>query len=195
MKTQKKQIAAMAFLMVLAFALGAYASPQIALYFHRDPRAYVNVYYTFTIFDSAGASTIISGESGNLITGLGENYARDILGFDNVTNNNATKWISLSNDATPLATWTKLPNEVNANGFSRVLGTVAAWINVTHYAYNVSYTFTASGTQQLQCVALQWNNTPLSDNNLYAAAAFTQTTFNSGDTALFTYVITYAFQP
>ena len=143
----------------------------------------------FLFFETARGSW--SGESGNLITNIGEQYVRNIIGFDNVTNNNATKWISLSNVGSPLVTWTELDTEVNANGFSRALGTVAAWANGTDFAYNVSNKFTASGSQQLQTAGLQWNDTPVSDNNLFAAATFTQTTFASGDNLTITWVITW----
>jgi hypothetical protein len=128
--------------------------------------------------------------SGNLITDIGELYVRNILGFDNVTNHNATKWISLSNDGSPAVGWTELTTEVNANGFSRALGTVVAWENSGDRAFNVSKQFTATGTQQLQTAGLQWNDTPVSDNNLFAGADFTQTTFNSADTLTITWVIT-----
>jgi hypothetical protein len=70
------------------------------------------------------------------------------------------------------------------------LGTVVAWENSGDRAFNVSKQFTATGTQQLQTAGLQWNDTPVSDNNLFASADFTQTTFNSADTLTITWVIT-----
>jgi len=134
----------------------------------------------------------------NIRTNIAENYARDLFGFDNVTAHNATKWISLSNDASPLVTWTVLPNEVNANGFSRKLATVTAWMNGTDYAYNLTATWSATATQQLQCAGTQFSGQALSDNNLYAVASFTQTTFNYYDSANFdnltiVWVYTYDF--
>ena len=132
-----------------------------------------------------------SDGSGNLITDIGERYVRNIIGFDNQTANNATKWISLSNVGSPLDTWTELNTEINANGFTRALGTVTTWMNGTDYAFNVSKKFTASGTQQLQTAGLQWNDTPESDLNLFACATFTQTTFESNDNLTITWVITF----
>lgn len=151
---------------------------------HRQPK--VNAYL---FFETAHGSW--SGQSGNLITNIGERYVRNIIGFDNVTANNATKWISLSNVGSPLVTWTELDTEVNANGFTRMLGTVTAWMNGTDYAYNVTGKFTATGTQQLQTAGSQWNDTPVSDNNLSAAATFTQTTFELNDNLTITWVFTW----
>lgn len=152
---------------------------------NKAPKVTANVF----IFHESVKGTDRIG-SGNLITDIGEQYVRNILGFDNVTANNATHWISVSNDASPLVSWTKLPNEVNANNFTRRLGTVIAWVNSGDYAYNVSTTFTATGTQQLQAAGSNWNDVAESDNNLFAAAAFTQTTFNSNDNCTIVWVFT-----
>jgi hypothetical protein len=162
--------------------------------FHRDPTPTANVFYLF----ETGHGTW-SGQAGNLITNLGDNYVRNAIGFANATGAgtvNATQYISLSNDASPLVTWTVLPVEVTANGFTRSLGTVSHWMNGTNYAYNVSKTFTATGTQQLQCAGLNWSPTLSGDpagGSLFACASFTsQATFNSGDNCTITWVITWA---
>lgn len=156
-------------------------------WFHRNPNARVNL---FVFAETAHGRYQLSG--GNVITDYGEKYVRDILGFNNVTDQNATKWISLSNDASPDQTWTKLPNEVDdTNGFGRALGTVSGWVNAADWAYNVTKKFTATGTQQLQCVGLHWSGGPLSDYNLFACAAFTQTTFNANDNCTIVWVITW----
>jgi hypothetical protein len=178
--SRKKLVAVIA----LCFCLGFSINPLLSTVTHRTPK--VNAYL---FFETTRGSW--SGESGNLITDLGENYVRNILGFDNVSNNNATKWISLSNVGSPLVTWTELDTEVAANGFTRALGTATAWLNGTDYAYNVTHKFTASGTQQLQTAGLQWNDTPESDGNLFAAATFTQTTFETNDNLTITWVITW----
>lgn len=166
-----------------------YGLIQAYPYTHHDPKASVNV---FVFTETAGGENELT--SGNLIPYIGGNYMRDILGFQNVSApENATKWITLSNDATPLVTWTKLANEKINSGFIRTLGTVAAWMNGTNYAYNVTNKFTATAdTQQLQCAGLQWSGVSLSDNNLFACAAFTQTTFNTNDNCTITWVITIA---
>jgi hypothetical protein len=153
---------------------------------HRSPRATANV---FLLCETAKGT--YSGNGGNLITNIGERYVRNILGFNNVSDHNATKWISLSNVGSPLASWTELDTEIAANGFTRAIGTVTSWMNGTDYAYNVSKKFTATGQQQLQTAGLQWNDTPESDNNLFAAATFSQTTFETDDNLTITWVITW----
>lgn len=181
MNLTKKDVAIIALSICLCASLLLYVNFETS---HKTPK--VNA---FLFFETAKGSW--SGQSGNLITNIGENYVGNILGFNNVTAHNATKWISVSNDATPLVTWTELGTEIAANGFNRSLGTVAKWANGTDVAYNVSNKFTSTGSQQLQCAGLQWNDTPLSDNNLFAAATFTQTTFASGDNLTITWVITW----
>ena len=155
---------------------------------HADPK--VNVYMTVTKGESSGAVATLS--SGNLITDLGEMYIRDNVASDGVTFTNETiaTWsISLSNVGSPLAAWTELDTEVAANGFSRAAGTVAGWSYSGDKAFNVTKTFTASGSQQLQTAGLQWDDTGESDNNLFAAATFTQTTFENSDTLTITWII------
>lgn len=151
---------------------------------HFDPD--VNVYFEVTKGEASGVSAGLA--SGNLITDIGEAYIRDaILTLDG----NTTAWaISLSNAGSPLASWTQLDTEVAANGFTRAAGADVEWLNGADYAFNITKTFTATGTQQLQTAGLQWDTTASSNNNLFAAATFTQTTFNAADTLTITWVIT-----
>lgn len=165
---------------------GGYFVHSVNLQNHRDQRVRANL---FILFETAKGSW--SGRGGNLITNIGERYVRNAIGFNNVTNFNVTQWISLSNAGSPLVTWTELASEVAANGFTRAIGTVTHWMNGTDYAFNVTNQFTATGTQQLQTAGLQWNDTASSDNNLFAAADFPQTTFSSGDNLTITWVITW----
>jgi len=172
------------------FAIVALVSGMIGFYvkdynYHKDPTVSYNVY----VFKDG----LQVAESGNTITDIGETWIRDwvgLAGSGNTTSRNAAMWISLSNDASPLASWTKLTNEVAANGFTRAEGTVSAWTNSGDSAFNITKTFTATGEQQLQCAGLNWVSTSDSDNNLFACAAFTQTTFNTGDTLTITWSIT-----
>lgn len=181
----KKTLIAFTLTAILFTSLG-YAIKSLPLG-HRDPQLKANVFY---FFETAKGS--YSGGSGNLITNIGERYVRNILGFQNASGTeNATKWISLSNVGSPLVTWTELNTEVTANGFGRALGTVTAWNNGTDYAYNVSKKFTATGTQQLQTAGLQWSGVASSDNNLFSADTFTQTTFEANDNLTITWVITW----
>lgn len=170
-------------LLVLAFFAGMFvvlSAPR-----HGVSHVSANVYITE---NTGGVSSTLA--VGNVITDIAENYIRDILGFDNVTDHNATQWVSLSNDGSPVQTWTQLPNEVDANGCSRVLGNLTAWYEGGDYGFNVTAKFDVSGTQQLQCAGLQWSGVASSDENLFACAVFTQTTFESGDSLTITWVIT-----
>lgn len=153
---------------------------------HKNPSVQWNVY--------AFKDGILVGEGeGNLITDIGETWLRDWAGCTaaNTTSRSGAQYISLCNTASPLVTWTKLTSEVTANGFDRQAGTIAWWTNSGDSAFNVTKTFTATGTQQLQTAGLNWVSTGDSDNNLFAAAAFTQTTFNAGDTLTITWTITF----
>lgn len=179
-------ILTIALVSVLAFSSGYLAFSPLMNVGHRDPSVSANVYILCETVRGTWTA-----ESGNLITNIGERLTRNILGFDNVTANNATKWISMSNAGTPLVTWTELDTELAANGFTRALGTVVTWMNGTDYAYNVTKKFTATGTQQVQTAGLQWSGVAESDNNLFAAADFAQTTFESGDNCTITWVITW----
>ena len=171
---------------VLGFSAGLAAFSPLMTAQHRDSKVSANV---FILFETAKGTWTAKG--GNLITNIGERYVRNILGFDNVTSNNATKWISISNAGSPLVTWTELDTEIAANGFTRALGTVTAWLNGTDYAYNVTKKFTATGTQQVQTAGLQWNSTSQGDGSLFAAADFAQTTFENNDNCTITWVITW----
>lgn len=173
----------------VAYSLGSNSSVGVApaqlTTGHRDPSVSYNVY----VFKDG----VQVAESGNTITDIGEDWICDWIGLagaDNTTARSAAQYISLSNDGSASAAWTVLPGEVNANGFTRAVGTVTPWVNGGDSAFNVTKTFTASDTQQLQTAGLNWDDVAESDNNLFAAADFTQTTFSSGDTLTITWVIT-----
>ena len=178
--TEKKTVVTYALIAVLCFSAGVLVNPLIQ---HVDPK--VNVYMTVSKGEASGASATLA--SGNLITDIGENFVGNCtLGLDA----NGTWAISLSNDGSPAAAWTKLTTEVAANGFTRAAGDLTVWSNSGDYAFNVTHTFTCTGTQQLQTAGLHWDDTAESDNNLFAAADFTQTIFEAGDTLTVTWVIT-----
>lgn len=183
--SKKKFVASLLLTAILSVSLSY--SLRISFVDRNNPSVRANLFVFVETIEGTS-----EGQSHNLITNIGEQYPRDILGFDNVTNHNATKWISFSNTGTPSVTWTELDTEVNANGFSRALASVVAWMDGTDYAYNVTKKFTATGTQQLKNVGLQWSGVALSDNNLFACAGLPQqTTFNSGDNCTILWVVTY----
>ena len=184
MEISKRFLSAILLLTISTSVLIGYSLRTYEIYRHRDPKVSGNV---FVIYETAKGT--YEFPVGNVITDIGELYDRNILGFDNVTANNATKWIALGN-STIAQTKTKLDTEATASGFTRALGTVAAWINGTDYAYNVSKKFTATGTIRVNATSLHWHDQSNSDNNCYALASITATTFENNDNCTITWVIT-----
>jgi hypothetical protein len=115
-------------------------------------------------------------EDHNLITTIGSRRIRNFLGWNNETDN--TIYLSLSDDATPLVSWTKLPGEITENGLERATGSPAV-VNST--AFTVTFQWTASGTEPVQCTGLQWSVTGDSDGNLFAAASISSVSLQAND--------------
>lgn len=191
-KIESKTLAVILIAACLASSLATYGFSNYGYpVLHRTPRVNANVYVVYEMLGAGNGEL----QGGNLIPDIGDNYVRDILGFDNVTGNNATKWISIGNTTTPAVTDTKLTTEVIANdNYARQLGTVVAWFNSTNYAYNVTATFSlANVTNTVNAVGLHWNDSPGSDNNMFATASITQSTFAApSDNCTVTWVITFA---
>jgi len=102
----------------------------------------------------------------NIVVNIGKRYIRNLLGWNNLTTPiNATKYISLGQDASVVETDTKLATEKTANGLVRATGTVTC-LNTT--AYQVQYTWTATGTDTVTSTGLNWSPTSNSNNNLFA---------------------------
>lgn len=160
----KRFVSAIVLAVLLGFSCG-YVWQRGWLFAHRDPSVKANVY----VFKETpqGKDLIVSG---NVITDIGERYVRNILGFDNETAHNATKWISLGNSTVGQAK-TKLDTEATSTGFTRAVGSVVAWVNSGDYAYNVTKKFTATGNIQVNASGLQWSGVSNSDNNLFAVAS------------------------
>jgi len=109
--------------------------------------------------------------SGNLITNWGERYFRDVVCFDNVTNNNGTQWITLGN-STISVTLTKLDTEATTTGFTRAANdSFIGWIDGGDYAANFTKKFTATGTIWVNATGLHVSPISNSDNNMVAAAS------------------------
>lgn len=172
-------------IMCIMFASGFFFASSIQE-IHKNPKINYNV---IVLKDG----TQIGDYQGNTITDIGETFIRDwtgLAGSGNTTSRTAVQYISLSNDASPLQTWTKLPNEVASNGFDRQLATVVGWTNAGDSAWNLTKDFTCTGTQTLQTAGAQWSATGSSDGNLFACASFTQTAFSAGDHLTIIWVFT-----
>jgi len=183
MEISKKRLISLIFLCMVFSASITYAY-DLKIAQHKTPQVKFNV---FVFHESASGIEQIS--AGNVITNIGEQYVRNLVGFDNATANNATKWISLSNDASPAVTWTKLANEITTAGFGRAEATGAGWTYSGDFSYNYTKKFTATGAITAQCAGLQWSPSASSDNNLFACAAFTQTTFAANDNCTIVWMI------
>ena len=120
-----------------------------------------------------------------VLTTIGKDWIEDQLGDSPSTD--PAKWISCSDDASsPSAAWTQIPTEINANGLARATGTYAS---TGTGAWNVTYTFTATGTQSCRLYGLQWVSTPQSNNNLLCSDTSSQKNLGSGDTLKVTFQV------
>ncbi len=124
-------------------------------------------------------------EQHNLITTIGSTQLRDFLGFSNHTNA-ACIYLSLSDDGAPAASWTKLPTEITINGLDRETGTPTV-VNAT--AYQVTYTWTATASDTVDCTGLHWVVTDDSDDNMLAAAAISSVSLQANDMLQVTWTV------
>ncbi|NVM22258.1 MAG: hypothetical protein HWN68_10825 [Desulfobacterales bacterium] len=132
-------------------------------------------------------SGTVTYEVKNLVVTIGKTRVKDYLRVGTAAADDPVDYISLSNDVTPLITWTQLPTEIAADGLTRAQGTVT---NVDEVEFTVSHKFTCTGTGvAVQCSGLQWAAS--GDSNLWAAATFTATTLNNGDNITITWTVTH----
>lgn len=125
-------------------------------------------------------------ETHNIVVTIGSRYIRNILGFNNITNMNATIYIALSADPTPDVSWTKLPNEITTGGLDRAEGTATV---VNNTAYQVQYTWTASASATVNCTGLHWSPVDGSDGNLFAASSFPDVSLLANDQIQVTWTV------
>ena len=121
----------------------------------------------------------------NLITTIGSTRIRDFMGWDNQSAG-ACIYLSLSNDATPLTSWVKLPGEITTSGLDRWTGAPSP-VNAT--AYSVTHTWTASLAASVQCTGLHWDSTDDSSNNLFAAASISSVSLQANDMLQVTWTV------
>lgn len=124
----------------------------------------------------------------NTVVDIGKGRVTDYLRVGTAGEDNATEFISLSNDTLNGETaWTNLPNELTGNGLARAAGTVT---DVSNVEFTVVKKFAATGTVTVQCSGLNWaleNDT----SSLWAAATFASTTLNDGDNITITWTVTH----
>jgi hypothetical protein len=79
-----------------------------------------------------------------------------------------------------------LPGEITANGLDRMTGTPLG-VNAT--AYQVTYQWTATAAQSVQCTGLQWVVTDDSDGNLFAVASISPVSLQANDMLSVTWTV------
>jgi len=167
----------------LVLTIGVYIGRQsVAMYYGTagaDPVGHVSVkaYRDGVLF--------YEYDDHNLIVTNGSKHVRNFLGFANQTNA-ACDNIALSNDATPLISWTKLPGEITANGLDRAAGTASV---VNNTAFQVTWTWTATGAQDVQCTGLHWDVADDSNYNLLAAATISSVSLQINDMLQVTWTV------
>ena len=123
--------------------------------------------------DSEGWDQVVYGES-NLLTNIGANWIRGHLNGSTATVAKIAN-MSLSNDAGAASdAWTELPVEIAANGLDRATAAAGVVNNGSLGAFNITHTWTATGSQSCQLIGIHWNATDESNGNLFAAVKFTQ---------------------
>lgn len=168
--------------MILVFAIGVYVGreqPSFEASSGSDPAGHVSVKVW------RDGEVIHEYETHNLITTIGSTHLRNFLGWANQTNEESI-YLSLSNDATPLVSWTKLPGEITLSGLGRATGTPSV-VNAT--AYQVTYTWTATDSESVQCTGLHWDATGDSSGNLLAAASISSVSLQDQDQLQVTWTV------
>jgi hypothetical protein len=168
--------------MILVFAIGVYVGreqPSFEAASGSDPAGHVSVKVW------RDGEVIHEYETHNLITTIGSTHLRNFLGWANQTNQ-ASIYLALSNDATPLTSWVDLPGEIIGSGLARATGTPSV-VNAT--AYQVTYTWTATAAQSVQCTGLHWDATVDSPNNLLAAASISSVSLQNNDQLQVTWTV------
>ena len=128
---------------------------------------------------------VVQGEP-NLITEGGANRIRGHLN-GSLTDGITIANLSLSDSAdSPSAQWTELPVEITTNGLDRNTGTMA---NNGTGAFNITYTWTATASQDCQLIGTHWSVTDGEDGNLFSALDFTQQNLLVNDQLLAVYSV------
>ncbi len=187
-----KTIGILGIIAVLAFAAFALSAPAVQNIEQTAPVVTTDVasvvpdnsgvtkigydgYVTIKKFEAAtGEWKTVEDSKHNLITQIGINRIKAKLNGTDVTAANNLTSVSLSADsgAGIASTYTQLVSEIAANGLSR--NGTATWSQNGTGGFNVTAQWTATNSQSAASTGLQWSSTLSSDNNLFAALAFTQ---------------------
>ena len=147
---------------LIAFAVGFHQGQELSA---TNQTLKLSDIVKITVIRNGGV--VYSYTTHNILTTIGARHVRNVYGFANETATQV-RYIALSPDTNPNASWTKLPNEYISGGLSRQAGTVTV-INST--AFQVQATWTSSTTTTIRCTGLHWSGTAGSDGNLWAVAS------------------------
>jgi len=178
----KRKYQALVLGLLMIFAFGFYLGQKQASYYGEvgaDPSGHVSVK------QYRDGVLIYEYDQHNLITTIGSKHIRNFLGWANQTNQ-ASIYISLSNDASPQTSWTKLPVEITGSGLDKATGTPS---NVNSTAYQVTKTWTANASQSVQCTGLHWDSAPDTSGNLFAAASISSVSLQANDQLQVTWTV------
>jgi len=133
-------------------------------------------------YDSSGNLISYAHHPATLTT-IGLNWIEDQLGDSPATEN--ADYIACSNDGTaPSSAWTELPSEIVTNGLTRAEGTYAS---VGDGSWNITKSFSVTGTQSLQLVGLHWGS---GASTLLCSDQITVINAQNGDTVQIRFSIT-----
>ena len=179
----KRIFAVVAVIAVAALTLGAMLGPSVGQISLSETPTFSGD-LVVAVETERGMTTY---EVQNLVVTIGKTRVKDFLKDGTAGAENATKYISLSNDDTPASGWTNLPNELTGSGLARAAGTVT---NVDATEFTVHKKFTATGSVTVQCSGLNWG-LENDHSTLWAAATFTQTALAENDNITITWTVTH----
>jgi hypothetical protein len=180
----------MAIILALGIVIGSFSHPYTVTVYQKVPYiGEVNV-----VLRHSDGTVFYNYTGHNVLTTIGSKFIVWQMAAPSATN--MSVYMSLSTDASPLVSWTKLPNELTADGLNRTdaltptIGSCTT-TNGPSWYYVVSAVWTASGTQAgIVAMGLNWIVTDDSGGNLAAAAAIPDASVISGDTVTGSYNVT-----
>ena len=168
MEITKNKFISIILLVILATAIITVTAQSSLTYFHKDPRMVANVYF---YEENNGQATLI-GESGNLITDIGENRTLFAL----VGSATTLTGIAVGNETAISQTDTGLTAEATNSGFGRVAANVSAvWANGGDSSKNFTASFDSTALIAVNSAILTWSTTA-SAQDAYAISFLTDGT-------------------
>jgi hypothetical protein len=122
-------------------------------YIHKSPQANANVYF----YETTDSGSNLIGESGNLITDIGEARLMAAMNGTSTT----LGWIAVGNETAVAQTDAGLTTEATTVGFGRVACNASAqWQNSADYSQNFTASFDSTALIAVNSAILCWSATP-----------------------------------